>query len=243
MSRAPARTRAAGGLVLAALVVLAPREAIAQATAVRPDGPTLRPWRPVLSVAGAWTGPHDLGRVDAQTRRATVGTATPLAFTLFTTESTLGGAPSAELALTMPVTRRWAVTVRGAAARPTLTTTIASDAEGAPRVDATDQVSDYTVDVSLAYQLPRLGGRRARPYLVAGGGYLRQLHEDNVLVETGRTWHGGAGMRVWMRGGDRRTRGVGLTGEVRWAWRSGGIAFTSGARAMSAAALGVFVGF
>lgn len=228
-------------LTLAALAVVASQEVGAQRAAGGPD-PALRPWHPVIGVAGAWTGAEDLGRVDADMRRAGVG-ATPGTFTLFTTESERAGAASAELAVTLPVTTRWAVTVRGATARPTLATTIAADTEGAPEVEAAEQLSEYTVDLSVAFQLPRLGGRRARPYLVAGVGYLRQLHDDNVLVETGSTWHGGAGMRVWLRGGDRRSKAVGLTGEARWVWRSGGIAFADGARSMPAMAVGCFVGF
>ncbi len=229
--------RWAAGLAVAALAACAP--ALAQAQ----SGPALRPWRPVFDLAAGWNGTSDLGRVEATTRGTSVGTATAPAFRLFSTDSELGAAPAVAVSVVLPVSRRWAVAVRGAAARPTLATRISADAEGAPTVDATEEVADYAVDVSVLYHLPRLGGRRARPYLVAGGGYLRQLHEDNALVDTGRTWHGGAGLRWWLRGGDQTTRAVGLTGEARWVWRSGGIAFADGARGMPAAALGLFVGF
>jgi hypothetical protein len=230
-------TRRAALLTVAVLLAGAPPVARAQ------SGPALRAWRPVFELAAGWNGASDLGRVEATTRAASVGTATAPAFRLFTTASELGAAPGAVVAVLLPVSRQWAVAVRGAAARPTLTTRISNDAEGTPSAEATEEIADYTVDLSVLYQLPRLGGRRARPYLVAGGGYLRQLHEDNALVETGRTWHGGGGLRWWLRGGDQTTRAVGLTGEVRWVWRSDGIAFADGARALPAAALGLFVGF
>ena len=232
---------AAVWVVCGALVALVPRIVLAQS--VSTSAPALRPWRPVVSVAAAWNGAQSLGGVNAETRRASTGTASPPVFTLFTTESTLGGAPVGELAFTLPLTARWALVVRGGVSVPTLTTAISADAEAAPNVEATEQVSDYSVDVSITYQLPRWGGRHARPFLVAGGGYLRQLHEDNALVETGRTWHGGAGLRWWLRGGDRRARAVGLVGEARWVWRTGGIAFTEGVRSHPAASVGVFVGF
>lgn len=227
--------------MVAVLVALAPGGAHAQGSA--PADPALRAWRPVVSLAGTWLGAQALGRVDATTRRATVGATTPAPFGLFSTDSTLGGAAGGEVAITVPVTRHWAVSVRGATARPTLSTAISADAEGAPNVAATEQVADYAVDVAVLYQLPRVGGRRARPYLAVGGGYLRQLHEDNTLVETGRTWHGGAGLRWWLRGGDRGARPIGLTGELRWVWRTDGIAFSDGARTAPAAAVAVFVGF
>jgi hypothetical protein len=227
--------------VVAMLVVLAPGAARAQSGAA--VGPGLRAWRPVVSLAGTWLGAQALGRVDATTRRASIGATTPALFALFSTDSTLGGAAGGEVAITVPVTRHWAVSVRGATARPTLTTAITADAEGAPNVEVTEQVADYTVDVAVLYQLPRVGGRRARPYLTVGGGYLRQLHEDNTLVETGRTWHGGAGLRWWLRGGDRSARPVGLTGELRWVWRTDGITFADGARTAPAAVVAVFMGF
>lgn len=233
------RTGVAATIIgFALLLVLAP-------TAVRAqdNGPALRRWRPVVGLSGTWLGAQELGRVEAVTRRASLGATSPAPAALFTTSSTLDGAAGGELTLTVPVSARWAVSVRGAAARPALTTAVSADAEGAPNAEATEQVSDYVVDAAVLYQLPRLGGARARPYLTAGGGYLRQLHEDNALVETGRTWHGGAGLRWWLRGGDRGTRPIGLTGEVRWVWRTGGISFSDGARGAPAAAVGVFVGF
>ena len=222
-------------------VVAAPVLADAQASAG--DGPALRPWHPVLSVGAAWTGAQDLGRITAEMRRAAVGVTAPSPFALFTTETTLGSAIGGEFAVAVPVTAHWAVAVRGAAARPTLTTVISADAEGAPNTEASEQISDYAVDGSLIYQLPRLGGRRARAYVLAGGGYVRQLHEDNVLVETGSSWHGGAGLRWWLRGADDGARALGLTSEARWVWRSGGIAFIDGTRSAPSAAVGLFFGF
>ncbi|HUU33990.1 MAG TPA: hypothetical protein VMW48_07985, partial [Vicinamibacterales bacterium] len=89
----PAATAVA--VAMAALVVCAPDTAVAQATA--DAGPALRPWRPVVSLAGTWLGAQALGRVDATTRRAAIGTATPAPFVLFSTDSTLGGAAGGEL--------------------------------------------------------------------------------------------------------------------------------------------------
>lgn len=227
---------------VALLLALVAREARAQAPASASAVPALRPWRPVLALGGGWLGAQSLGRVEAVTRGAVVGSTAP-AFRLFTTESTLQASPFGEVTLSLPLTRALAVSVRGAAGRPTLSTAISGDAEGAPAATVTETIADYTVDLSLAYQLPRWGGRRARPYVTAGGGYLRQLHDDNALVETGRTWHGGAGLRWWLRGGGAGTRPVGLTGELRWVWRRDAIAFASGARSAPAAAVSLFAGF
>ena len=100
------------------------------------------------------------------------------------------------------------------------------------------------MDASVLYH-PGWGalGSRTRLYLLAGGGYLRQLHEDNVLVETGATGHAGGGARVWLAGGHGSGIEAGLTGDVRWTFRSDGIAFEDGVRSLPAVSLRAFVGF
>lgn len=212
------------------------------AAAQNSTGPDLRPGRLLVGVGGGWTGADALGGADAAVRQAATGTAAPPTSALFKTDSEIGAAPAAEAALTLAVTRAWAVEVRGSLARPTLTTTITADVEASGTFTATERLSEYVVDASAIYHLgrPRLGAR-TRLFVLAGGGYLRQLHEDNVLVDTGATWHVGAGARLWLRGGDRRQRDVGLTGEVRWMWRKDGIAFDDGVRSVPTASLRFFV--
>lgn len=201
-----------------------------------------RPWRPVISLGGGWTGAEALGTVRAETRATGLGTLTPSAFPLFTADSTLEASPRAELAVAVPVTRTLLVEVLGTVARPTLSTAINRDAEGAPATTVTEDVDDYTVGARVLYEVPRLAfGGRARPYLLAGGAYLRQLHEDQVLVETGQAWTAGAGLRVWLAGA-RQGRSLGVTTELAWQWRSGGIAFTDGVRAVPSIALRIFAG-
>lgn len=201
-----------------------------------------RPWRPVISLGGGWTGAEALGTVRADTRAAGLGTLTPSAFPLFTAESTLEGAPRAELTVAVPVTRTLLVEVLGTVARATLSTAISRDAEGAPATTVTEDVDDYTVGGRVLYEVPRLSiGKRARPYLLAGGAYLRQLHEDQVLVETGQAWTAGAGLRLWTAGA-RQGRSLGVTTEFAWQWRTGGIAFTDGARGVPSFALRLFAG-
>lgn len=201
-----------------------------------------RPWRPVISLGGGWTGAEALGTVRAETRATGLGTLAPSAFPLFAADSTLEGSPRAELAVAVPVTRTLLVEVLGTVARPTLSTAISRDAEGAPPTTVTEDVDDYTVGARVLYEVPRLAfGGRARPYLLAGGAYLRQLHEDQVLVETGQAWTAGAGLRVWLAGA-RQGRSLGVTTELAWQWRSGGIAFTDGVRSVPSIALRIFAG-
>jgi hypothetical protein len=105
-----------------------------------------------------------------------------------------------------------------------------------------EQIEQYTVDVSALYQLPVTFGRRARLYAIGGGGYLRQLHEGRFLVETGRTVHAGAGLQYWWRGGVDNRRPLGARGEARWVRRSGGIEFADEARNFAAVHLLFVIG-
>ncbi len=41
----------------------------------------------------------------------------------------------------------------------------------------------------------RLPAGNLVPFVDGGGGYLRQVHEDRVLIETGRTIYAGAGVK------------------------------------------------
>lgn len=228
------RRLAAVGIVLAGALVLAD-------TAAAQPAPW-RPWHPVVSVGGAWTGQEALGALRAETRATGLGTLTPAALPLFVTESTLEGGLRAELAVAVPVTRTLLVEVLGTAAGPTLSTAISRDAEAAPATTVTDAVDDYTLGARVLYDLPRLSIRhRARPYLLAGGAYLRQLYQDQVLVETGQVWTAGAGMRLWLVGA-RRGRSLGVTTELAWQWRTGGITFTDGARGVPSLSLRLFAG-
>jgi hypothetical protein len=102
----------------------------------------------------------------------------------------------------------------------------------------------YLIDVSAVWQISQLElGNRARPYVVAGGGYLRQLDVDRVKAETGNLFHLGGGIRYWLRGSDARRRALGLRAEVRAQLRSGGLEFEEKTRLAPAANLFLFFGF
>ena len=63
-----------------------------------------------------------------------------------------------------------------------------------------------------------------RPFVTAGGGYLRQLHEGLTVIEEGQVFYVGGGARYWIFA---RARGVpragGLRADVRLNVLTGGI--------------------
>jgi hypothetical protein len=158
-------------------------------------------------------------------------TSTSDAFTLFRTESTLGGAPGLDARVAYAVSPRFSVEVAGTFSRPQLGIRITQDSEGAPSAEASESIDQYTVEGSGIVHLgARPFGRAVRPYLIGGGGYLRQLHDDRVLVETGRVAYGGGGLNYWLRGQAGRRRALGIRGEVCAVVRSSGIDFEDKAR-------------
>lgn len=227
------------GVVLALIAATAP--AAAQSTAA----PSWRPWHPVIGIGATTSGRESLGSRTIESRAVAVGTTTPAGSTLFRTETTLGRGVGGDLVVLLPLTRSLALDVRATAGRRTLTTRLGADAEGATGTAASEQVTEVEIGGRASWLLPAgPWPKRLRPFVAAGGAYLRQLHEDRVLVETGTAWRADLGTHVWLRGG-RGGRGpaLGVTAEVGWHWRAGGITTVDGARSSPAATARLFVGF
>jgi hypothetical protein len=166
---------------------------------------------------------YPIGDRTADLRRNATN-ATP--FTLFRAESDIEGAPGFDARLAYALSRAFSVEVAGTFSRPQLRVRITEDAESTPSIDAGEEIGQFTVDVSGLWHLPgRTLGSRARPYVIGGGGYLRQLHEDRYLVETGSVAYGGGGVHYWFRGGSTGQRAMGVRGEASIVMRSRGIDF------------------
>jgi len=227
-----------------ALAVLALVAAAVPANA-QSAAPAWRPWHPVIAVGATISGSEALGSRTIESRAVAVGTTTPAGFTLFRADSTLDRGVGGDLVVSLPLTRSLALEMRGTAGRRTLTTRISADPEGATGTAASEQVTEVEIGGRASWLLPAgPWPRRLRPFVAAGGAYLRQLHEDRILVETGAAWRAELGTHVWLRGA-RGGRGpaLGATAELGWQWRTGGIAVTDGRRSSPAATARLFIGF
>lgn len=205
-------------------------------------GPGLRPGRISISAGGVVNGGVTVGDVTGALRPNASGTPPP--FTLVRARSAIDRAVGVETRVAVAITRRLAVEVGAAYLQPELVVSILQDPELAGGAVVSDRLSQFTVDLSGLYQLPRVAlGSRIRTYVLGGGGFLRQLHEGRTLAENGRTFHAGGGLRYWLRGGSARQAAVGARLEARVVHRTGGIDFEGAARTYPSASLLVFAGF
>ena len=228
------RPAVAAALAVVAFIAAGPLIANAQ------DAPAFMPGRVVLSGGAAVNGSYPVGDITVTIPRNAAPDIPP--FTLLRAESTIGRAPAVEGRVAVGVTRYFAVEVGGAYATPDLGVTVSQDVEFSGSAFASERIQQYVIDVSGIYQLPLSLGARMRPYVFAGGGYLRQLHEGRLLVDTGRSLHGGGGVQYWLRL-PSAGRGIGVRGEARLVRRTGGVDFDQRSRRVTGASALGFIAF
>ncbi len=196
-------------LLLVTLAASWPGEAAAQG----------RAWRFELGVGAGVLGGAAIGGDDAQLR-----TPSGTGFALFSVESRLSRTRELEVRSGVALTRRYSIEVRGGVSHPELRTSISGDVEGAPDITLVERLDRYVVDASFVARLDGLRVGPVVPFIAAGAGYLRQLHEGQMLVEEGTAYHVGGGARhdVFSRGSGM-LKAVGVRGDVRVYVFSGGV--------------------
>jgi opacity protein-like surface antigen len=223
------------------LVVVTLVGATGTAAAAQPAPPAVPPGEVTVSAGFAASGGYAIGDRLAELRSSRGGGAEP--FTLFRAESAIDRAAGVDVRLSYAMTSWLAVEVGGSVARPRVSVTVTGDTEALTEVEITERISEYAVGASGLVYLPYRFWSRSRPYVIGGVEYLRQLHGDRLLVETGRLAFAGGGVRYWLRGAAGSRRALGLRGEVRLVFRTGGIDFEDrGRRYPRISALG-FIGF
>jgi hypothetical protein len=216
---------------------------VADLGAQGPPDPHLRARRPSVSAGVFTTGGYPIGEATAELRRNVLGTTAPPPFTLFRSSTEVNRAAGLDVHVAWPLSPSLAVEIGGAFSRPGLTVSIDGDPEGPAVTLDGSRVAQYVVDATLVWQLSQVRmGDRTRPFVSAGGGYLRQLYDERTRVETGQLLHVGAGVRHWLRGGRGVGRDVGLRGDVRYYLRRQGVEFAGETRQFPAASVSLFVG-
>jgi hypothetical protein len=157
-----------------------------------------------MSGGGMLSGGYDLGSISAEETRNTGGGTGP--FVLFTAASRAKPTVGLQGRLGVFIAQSASIEAGIQFARPTLSTRLSGDAESATDVTATETLTRLVVDGSLLLHLSGLSfaGGKGVPFVLGGGGYIRELHEKNEVIETGREYHAGAGLHVWFGQGKHR---------------------------------------
>jgi len=214
-----------------ALAAIAFLLALPAAVSAQPYIGTETPHRGTFELGGGivWTRGYDAGNAIAEETRP--GSGLPL--TLFAVSGSVLDAPGAGAQLGIYLGRRVSVEAAFQYSRPILRAHVTSDFEAAPDTDADEKLTTYLVGGSLLYHF---GTGRFVPFLSGGGGYLRQLHEENSDLLTGTEIHAGGGVKYWLGTGGHR---VGLRVDAQASARSKSVAFEQKRRIVPSVAAGL----
>ena len=222
--------------VLAAIVL-----SLFASSASAQEGPSLRAHHVTLGASVVWAGGYDIGDATAELRGNAPGAAAPV-FNWFTSASRITAAAFPELHVGIALTPKFSVDGGVAFAKPRIAVAITNDAEAPAQELPGEQIEQYQIGAGVTWQLPVGLGRKAAPFVSAGGAYLRQLHEDRALAETGQVYYAGAGARYWLAGGHGAAKAAGVRLDARVNLRKDGIDFENKMRAYPSLTLSFFVG-
>lgn len=197
------------------------------------------PGRFEASVGAGWSSGYGLG-----SSRATLPQS---GATLFEAEASILGGPAVTGRFAWRFWRRLALEGGVDFSRAQLRSTVRSDVEPALNASLDTRFSQLAGEAGVTLPLPRaaMAGGRVIPFVTAGGGYLRQVYEDGVLLATGRLGYAGGGVRLPFgqpRPG-RFFKRAGLRADARLVVRTGGIDVEEKARPFLTVTGGGFVTF
>jgi Outer membrane protein beta-barrel domain len=189
-------------------------------------------------------GVHWLGAISFAPVTATETALGNAKYTLFKSESTLQGASGIEGRVGVRLTSMLRAEGTFFYSRPNLQTRLSSDVEGIPDITVSEQISQYIVEGGVTAQLARWAVGRLTPFASAGGGYLRQLHDGRGLVETGRTYYVGAGVRYpFTMPGRGLMKSSGIRADVKAEFLKNGVALDEDTHAVPSLSASFFVSF
>ena len=174
---------------------------------------------------GLFLGGYDLGRKTAELTPNTGNN--PV--TLFTTSNKVRPVFGVQARIGYVVSEALAIEVGLRFARPTYEARVTEDFENAADTTIEESLSEYVFEGSALWHFTGAGfaGGRAVPFAFGGVGYMRELHDGDVLVEDGIEYHAGLGLKWWFS--DRR-RGFGIRGDGGISIRDGAFDFKDGRR-------------
>ncbi len=205
------------------------------------EAPALRAQHFTIGVGFVSSGAYDVGTAAAELRGNGPGASAP-PFTLFTTDSRVSSATAPELRVGFALSPRFAAEFGFARTQPHVGVGIAGDPEAPAQHLLGEELQQYTFEGGATWQLPFSAAGKFAPFVSGGAAFLRQLHEDRTLAESGEIYHAGVGARYWLRGGRGPTRALGVRGDARINFRRNGIDFEDKMRSYPSFSLSLFLG-
>ena len=157
----------------------------------------------------------------------------------------MAGAPTLQADVAFSFSRRWGVEASVMKSGPDLRTSLTADSEGTPALAVVERVDQYLIEARVVIMLDEARiGQRTVPFAAAGAGYLRQLHEGHTVIDEGRVYHVGGGLKHWLLARDRGLlRAIGVRVDARLYLLMAGVAFDDNARPHGAISGSAFVAF
>jgi hypothetical protein len=223
------------GAIVLCIIAAGDVRAVA-AQSVPPTGPG----RLEVAIGALWIGHQALGSNEAN--ETTPGGSSAR---IFSTSSDFASAAGLEGRIAVRLIRSLEVEVEASYGTPQLKTTISNDIENAPPVTAIETVEQLTVGAGVVWYVPlRPWSSRLAPFVTAGGGHLRQMHEERTLLETGRYYQVGGGVKFLLWSHPRGlVNAIGARIDARAIVRQKGVAFDDGGHAAPALSASAFVRF
>jgi len=144
-----------------------------------------------VSVGAGWLGGASFGEQPADLRGASGNP-----YRLFESETSLRGTGLFEARGGFAFAKRYAIEGRAAMSKPELQTVVSSDAEASGTFTLVESLDQYIFDGGVLVHLDELDAFGLKPFAIGGFGYVRQLHEEQQLVETGHLFYVGGGVTL-----------------------------------------------
>lgn len=199
-----------------------------------------------VAAAALWLGPGTAGTSAANLSENQQGSPAP-GFTWFRTRGEYASSAGVRAAVGYNLTRTFAVEGGFAYSPSNIRFVVTDDTElGSGFTSPNQRLSEYFIDAAFVAHVAPLAfaGGRARPFVLGGGGYLRQLHSGRTAVETGQADHAGGGVKYLLPPRARGfVRAFGLRIDGRLLVRAGGWDFGTDQTLSPVASAGIMAAF
>ncbi|MGB2715043.1 MAG: hypothetical protein WBC51_12745 [Vicinamibacterales bacterium] len=209
---------------MAVVVCASPASAQVRRPLVYRDTPHAGSWE--LGGGVVWTGGFTGPTSSAELTRNGQSSG---GFDLFTAAGEMKGGVGAGATIAVFLSRSVAVEGGFRVSQPSVRYRLSGDAEEASDITAQENLTRYVFTGSLLVHLRRMSpGVSTVPFIAAGAGYVRDLHQGNELLETGTEFHGVVGLKYWFN--TTASNRFGIRGEAGVSMTDGGFDFSDKSR-------------